>query len=97
VISKEDVHYIKEDGHLAECPGNAYEPKAKEGNLCLYEKYNYKQFAQYPLRSLPGGEGPEGVAPFGTIPIFLDHRRKRASDGNPVTRGSHRARHRPGG
>lgn len=34
-----DVHYVEEQGNSSTCPGNAEEPKALPGNLCVYEVF----------------------------------------------------------
>lgn len=37
-LGEKEVHYVGKEGNGTTCPGNAAEPRAEEGNLCIYEE-----------------------------------------------------------
>lgn len=38
-LGENEVHYVEESGNGTTCPGSAEEPKAAQGNLCVYVRY----------------------------------------------------------
>ena len=69
VISESGVHYAAFNATVSGCPGSNSEPKAEEGNLCIYEDASGTDEVEFFYADFPGAGG-FGVGPAGTILVF---------------------------